>query len=115
MNLFRNRTVGGPLVFGFLLAACGDVAHLDEAALHIHPADDESLGRIQVNTPPGWVLPINPNDDGTASYRGQALALNQPLRLTAGTGCVSLTSKFDAPLSVCGINVDKTQLTQLNL
>ncbi|HEY8072700.1 MAG TPA: hypothetical protein VIF62_01285 [Labilithrix sp.] len=78
-----------------------------DSDLHVKPTDSEDLGRLTVTTPPGWVLPVNPSDDATVSYRGSTVPFNVAQRLKEGPGAVVVSSKFDSALTTPTVNVTK--------
>ena len=101
------------------LVACTAVSTDDSEStdedLHLKPKDGENLGRLQVTTPAGWALPVNPSDDATSTYRNANVALNTQARLTEGTGIVTITSKFDTALSTSNVNIVKGNTTTFGL
>ena len=116
LSLSRIGVLAGAMAS---LVACSAVSSDDSDVsaedLHIKPKDGENLGRLQVNTPNGWQLPVNPNDDALAYYRNATTPLNTSTRLTEGTGIVTITSKFDTTLSTSNINIVKGNTTNFNL
>jgi len=67
-----------------------DSAGQDEGEKRIKPTDSENLGRVQINWPQGWQVPVNPAQDATATYRNSSIAIGVASRLKEGDGCVGL-------------------------
>ena len=86
-----------------------------DSDLHVKPVDSENLGRVLVSTPAGWVLPVNPQDDATAQYRGTTAPFNVAQRLKEGAGIFTVYSKFDVGLNSSNVNVVKGTQTELAL
>ena len=91
-----------------------DGAGQDEGEKRIKPTDSENLGRIQINWPQGWQVPVNPAQDATAAYRGSNIAIGTASRLKEGDGCVGLSSGLGNGQE-CGVGITKGKLTSFDL
>lgn len=86
----------------------------DEGAKKIKPTDSENLGRIQLNWPQGWQVPVNPSTDAYAQYRGANVVIGTASRLKEGDGCVDLNSGLGRATE-CGVGITKGKLTTFDL
>lgn len=113
----RNRifSVTG-LVLAGLVAGCAGASDEQtsetEQADRIDPKDDENLGLLLVEAPAAL-----PALDYTYSvdYRNQAATVGDPLRITAGTGCIRVQSRFQQHPETCGIAIERRKTTKVGL